>query len=483
MKNPKVFISYSWSTPEHEEWVLELAEQLMQSGIETILDKWDLQIGHNAYHFMEKMVNDETIDKVLIVCDETYVLKANSMNSSGVSTETQIISPAVYANNNQEKFVALVTQRDEKGKAYLPTYYSTRMYIDFSNSQSSESFEKLVRFIFGKPLHKRPDLGAPPAYITNESSPSLGTTAAFNRAYAALRNGKSQAEGAVEEYFSTFITNLEKFKVCLVNENADDKANKVYESVNSLLEYRNEAVILFSAISQYSPSSTMIKRIHSFFDRLVVFLFPSGEGRYTDWDFDNFKFLSRELYLCMIAAFIKQERFQEINHILTSNYFIKNSSITYKGVLCDHSVFSWHLPSLGHKNKSQKLGKTSLPATMLKERAGAAGVSFEDMMQADFLLYLRAKINLADGLDDVLVHWWPDTAVYVSHHADTFEIFVRAASSRYYERIKPILNDWPEDRLLDMVNDLIADGRLPKFGWDTLQIRTLMGADKLCTRP
>ncbi|MBF7144989.1 MULTISPECIES: toll/interleukin-1 receptor domain-containing protein [Pseudomonas] len=209
MKNPKVFISYSWSSDDHEVWVEDLAEQLMQSGIETILDKWDLSPGHNAYHFMEQMVNDKSIDKVLVICDEIYVKKANALGDSGVSTETQIISPAVYSNAKQDKFVALVKQRDENGKAYLPHYFKGSTYIDFSNpAQTSESLERLTRFIFGQPVHRRPELGKPPAYISDKTIPTLGTTVAFNRTMGALRDGKSYVGGAVNDYLNIFIENL-----------------------------------------------------------------------------------------------------------------------------------------------------------------------------------------------------------------------------------------------------------------------------------
>ena len=44
-QTPKVFISYSWTTPEHEEWVLNLANDLNDSGIFVVLDKWDLRPG------------------------------------------------------------------------------------------------------------------------------------------------------------------------------------------------------------------------------------------------------------------------------------------------------------------------------------------------------------------------------------------------------------------------------------------------------
>ena len=94
--NKKVFISYSWTTPNHERWVLELAERLVDNGVDVVLDKWDLAEGQDKYAFMEKMVQDETINKVLIICDKGYKDKAND-RAGGVGTETQIITPMIYS--------------------------------------------------------------------------------------------------------------------------------------------------------------------------------------------------------------------------------------------------------------------------------------------------------------------------------------------------------------------------------------------------
>ena len=57
----KVFISYSWSSPEHEEWVINIAERLMSDGIEVIIDKWDLKEGHDMFDFMESMVKSPKV--------------------------------------------------------------------------------------------------------------------------------------------------------------------------------------------------------------------------------------------------------------------------------------------------------------------------------------------------------------------------------------------------------------------------------------
>jgi hypothetical protein len=38
-EHPKVFISYAWTNPRHQNWVLQLATELRNEGIDVILDK------------------------------------------------------------------------------------------------------------------------------------------------------------------------------------------------------------------------------------------------------------------------------------------------------------------------------------------------------------------------------------------------------------------------------------------------------------
>ena len=91
---PKLFISYSWSNAEHQQWVIDLATQLRESGVDVILDKWDLKEGNDTLVFMEQMVTDPDIKKVMIIFDEKYAAKADG-RAGGVGTETQIISKEV----------------------------------------------------------------------------------------------------------------------------------------------------------------------------------------------------------------------------------------------------------------------------------------------------------------------------------------------------------------------------------------------------
>ena len=58
LENPKLFISYSWTGPEHMDWVLRLATDLRANGVNAVLDKWHLREGQDAHSFMEQMVTD-----------------------------------------------------------------------------------------------------------------------------------------------------------------------------------------------------------------------------------------------------------------------------------------------------------------------------------------------------------------------------------------------------------------------------------------
>ena len=53
---PKVFISYSHDSESHKAWVLKLATDLRDHGVDAILDEWDLKLGEDIVKFMEDSV-------------------------------------------------------------------------------------------------------------------------------------------------------------------------------------------------------------------------------------------------------------------------------------------------------------------------------------------------------------------------------------------------------------------------------------------
>jgi hypothetical protein len=236
---PKLFVSYSWSTPEHEAWVLSLATALRDDGVDVILDKWDLKEGHDAYKFMEQMVSNPDVRKVALVCDSKYVEKANN-RKGGVGAEAQIISPEIYVKEDQSKFVAVVAERDTNGLPFLPTYYQSRIYIDLSeNDLYAKNYEQLLRWIFDKSFYIKPELGTPPGFLSDPTPSRLGTSPSFRRALDAVRTKREYRLAAVTEYFDRLVQGFESLRLQSDGGPFDDK---VIASIEEFLPYRNEAI-------------------------------------------------------------------------------------------------------------------------------------------------------------------------------------------------------------------------------------------------
>jgi len=214
---PKVFISYSWTSPQHEQWVLDLADRLSGDGIVVTLDKWDLKEGQDKHVFMEQMVHDDSIAKVLVICDRSYQAKADE-RKGGVGTETQLISKEVYENTGQEKFIPVVREYDQDGKPCMPHFMGSRIYIDLSSDDTfEENYQKLVRNLYGKPLLKRPPLGTAPAYITDEDQVQLKTSRKLSAIKDALLQDRRSANGLIADFLDTFVSSLEAFSRLLKN--------------------------------------------------------------------------------------------------------------------------------------------------------------------------------------------------------------------------------------------------------------------------
>src|SRR5262245_50182871 len=123
--NPRVFISYAWSSEAHRTRVREWAERLRGDGIDVVLDVWDLKEGDDTTVLMERAVTVPNISHVLIVCDTDYSQKADA-REAGVGTETQLISKKVYESVLQSKFIPILCVFDDIGKPVMPAYLANR---------------------------------------------------------------------------------------------------------------------------------------------------------------------------------------------------------------------------------------------------------------------------------------------------------------------------------------------------------------------
>ncbi|MGK0418402.1 MAG: hypothetical protein ACJAST_003514 [Halopseudomonas sp.] len=102
-------------------------------------------------------------------------------------------------------------------------------------------------------------------------------------------------------------------------------------------------------------------------------------------------------------------------------------------------------------------------------------------MQADFLLYLSETLH---GLkEDRRQEWWPETLIFKSFHGGPFEIFLRAESTEYFNRVAPMLGIKSKSDITPFI-DAIKQQTIyvPKWEFDRINPLELMNYEKLCSR-
>lgn len=156
---PKVFISYSWDSPEHRTWVGQLATALRRDGIEVILDQWHLSLGEDLSAFMTNGVRQS--DRVLLICTEQYVNRGQA-RQGGVGYEQMLVSSQIMRNVDTNKFVPVVRQRSGVPPV-LPDDLLGRMYVDLSDGPNAHgAYQQLVRDLHNIRL-PQPPLGPRPS--------------------------------------------------------------------------------------------------------------------------------------------------------------------------------------------------------------------------------------------------------------------------------------------------------------------------------
>lgn len=157
MAIPKVFISYSHDSQEHKKWVLDLATRLRQTGVDAIIDQWELKPGDDLPHFMETHLAES--DYVLMICTDRYVEKANS-GVGGVGYEKMIITSDLMKTIDSNKVIPIIRQ---DGTHNVPTFLKTKKFIDLSRADGFEfSYDELIRTLHNAPLYVKPEIGNNP---------------------------------------------------------------------------------------------------------------------------------------------------------------------------------------------------------------------------------------------------------------------------------------------------------------------------------
>ena len=475
-EKPQVFTSYSRTTTEHTEWVRGLVDRLRGDGADMILDVYRLKEGHDKYAFMEQMVTNPEVSKVLVICDKRYAEKANA-REGGVGTESIIISQEVYEKVDQEKFIPVVTELDERGNPYLPAFLKGRMYIDLSSDEKlAENYEKLLRAIFDKPVHVEPAVGKPPSFLTEEGRVSTRTGFKLQMLKDAVHKDKPTVQGLIVDYLRAFTEAAEEFRF-KTEEYGGVWADKVKASIHRFLPYRDEFVEFITFISLYVNDSAVYQAVFEFFESLLPYQDPPPLTSGFDNVGDNFRFILRELFLYTIAALIRNGKFEIADQFLRQEYFnaAVRSGDEYDERHVTFTAFSTDARSIEVDRFGETTGETS---KLLRERASHKELTFERLMETEFVLFLRSILHQKE-FD---WFWPPKTLTGARYHA-SFALFAKAESHRGFGNLRVLLGVESKQDLEEKLDATTKSDDFRTSGYGMKTIKRLMNFEKLDSRP
>jgi hypothetical protein len=157
---PRVFISYSWDSLEHKNWVLELAIRLRsEGGVKVTLDYWCLWPGADRERIIEENIRES--DFVILVCTPAYAERANK-REGGVGYEAVIITGELYESSHRNKFIPVLRAGSWTGS--LPTRMKSIIGVDLRNDPiPEEAYTELLRALHNSPP-KPPEVGPKPIF-------------------------------------------------------------------------------------------------------------------------------------------------------------------------------------------------------------------------------------------------------------------------------------------------------------------------------
>ncbi len=427
MENPKVFISYSWHPEKNKIWVQRLAERLMQDGVNVKLDVWDLKHGHDKYVFMEQMVKDLDIKKVLVICNEDYARKADD-RTGGVGTESTIMSSDIYSLAEQTKFIPILVEK-KNGEPCLPAFLKSRMYIDMSSNDIYElGYDQLLRDIYEKPLLRKPALGKMPSCLAADE-PVFLSTAQEQRMLKEKVAECTNLQTLIAKYCDKLIESLNQFKVTFRGGKTCDLVEMIEKSTGSMQVVNNDFMTFVETVA--SNSECTGKLFTDFFEKLLQYYEDKDIelASSTDpWHLcnDNYRFFNYELFLSFTAIMLKHERFDIIKEVIDTDYCILSNRLGRQIKALNFAEFQKHNYTLDYyKNKG--LSSSSQVALLMKSYGGE---KFDSWVEVDILLYYLSLIYGKPG--DRMSIWYPTLSLFNR----AFEILPKIASMRYFEKAK-----------------------------------------------
>lgn len=415
-QRPHVFITYSWGSEFHQGKVLNLATELARS-CHVELDQWSLSRGENTNAFMERIVNDPRVTKVVVICDRNYAEKSRA-GKGGVGTETTIMSGEVYeqmkSRHRQDdaapiKFIPVVFEFDAEGRPYMPVMFSGAMYVDMSTEETfTANLEDLLRDLWGRPRLTRPEPVEIPAFMTGPEVSLPSTSGRWRQLQSKLEQGNvTQAEAALQGFLEAA---LEQWAtVQLVSAHGATDVEALRAELLKFRPLRDELEVAFTRLARQRvlDDATLVRTLTEFFERAAqqreAFLESAGQNlRHSEWTVGHLDLVIYESVLLVLAAFLQARRWDAARQLSEVRVFVRSPFEhervrTLTRFIPESQLFESLQRQTGSRAYSE-VGK------ILEERASQ--LSFDRMCEAESVVFLQSILGQHERFYPVTVPYW-----------------------------------------------------------------------------
>ncbi len=163
MNPPKVFISYSHDSEEHNNRVLQLANALRNQGIDVELDRYHSRPVQGWPIWCEEQLRPENAAFVLMICTPIYRQRIENQTAAdegrGVYWEGKLIYNYLYNAKGNERFLPVLLPGTKEEDIPLPLQGMTRYNLE-AFELSDPGYRDLYRELTSQPAILKPTIGA-----------------------------------------------------------------------------------------------------------------------------------------------------------------------------------------------------------------------------------------------------------------------------------------------------------------------------------
>ena len=359
-----------------------------------------------------------------------YAEKADA-REGGVGDETTIITPDVYSNAANTKFIPIVAERDDAGMALMPSYLKARIYIDLCSEQVYfDGYEKLLRVLHGEPANPKPALGKKPSHLAEGATTGSTTLPLLKRAIAALEQDKRSGLALAQDHLEAVVESIAGLRVVMSGPEPID--DRVADAIARSKAMRDEVLDLLEILCRSAPPEKTEPLIHQALEKLLSACFHQQEGGvFPEAENDAVRFVTMELFLYVVSVLLVRDELDVLGALLQETFVYREDFGEQK--VKKYRAFRFPIASIDEdRNRRLRLNKMSLVAELLRERADRKSVPFRQLQEVEFLLFLRLRYEGKTG-------WYPRTLVYLSDNAPPFPAFLGLDSPRRAKRLVAIL--------------------------------------------